>query len=313
MIDITKKTTTLRVAVAVANLKMKDATIAVVTENTGPKPDILATSRAAAFLAVKNTPAVLPHCHPSPIESVKVDFEFLPGTIQIKVEVKTLYKTGCEMEALHGVSIAALTVYDMLKPVDKDIEITGMYLEKKSGGKSDYPSLAPEGLKVSLIVSSDSVAKGKKEDKAGKTVLGLLQKWGVQNAAYSVVPDEPELILNAVQTAYNEKADLILTCGGTGLGPRDVTTDTLRSWIEREIPGMMEAARDYGQERTPFAMLSRGIAGLKGKTLLITLPGSTSGAKETMEALFPAAFHIFKVLDLGYRHEEMATKLSGDA
>ena len=90
--------------------------------------------------------------------------------------------------------------------------------------------------------------------------------------------------------------DLILTTGGTGLGPRDVTVEAVKGLIERDIPGVSETMRAYGQKRTPYAMLSRGAAGFIGKTLVITLPGSARGAKECLTALFPSILHVFNMV-----------------
>jgi len=304
MKDITNKIETLRIAKASAVVKLKADSIKAIKTNSTPKKDVLATARAAGFFAVKNTSNVIPHCHPIPIESVIIDFELLANSIRILTEVKSTYKTGCEMEALYGVSAAALTIYDMLKPIDKNIIIKEIKLKSKSGGKSDYINSVPKNLKTAVIVISDSVSKKKKTDKTGVLIKDKLNILGIKVQSYGIIPDETIKIRNLIRNLCKKKFDLILTTGGTGVSPGDKTPEAVKLVIDKEIPGIMEAARNYGQFKTPYAMLSRGIAGLAGKTLIITLPGSSRGAEETINAVFPHVLHIFKVMSTGYRHGE---------
>ena len=305
MRDVSFKVHTQRIANASAVLNMRSESVQMVQYNKGPKPDILATARAAGYLAVKNTPGVIPHCHPIPIEDVTINFEFGETEIKVLIEVKTIYKTGCEVEAMHGAAVAALTIYDMMKPVDKEIEIGNIKLESKSGGKTDFGKSYPKGLSAAVIVCSDSIAAGKKEDKAGKAILSKLENYELAIAGYEIIPDEPETIKANVTRLNKSGVNLILLTGGTGLSPRDNTPEALKEILEREIPGISETIRDYGQQRTPYSMLSRCVAGLIGKSLVIALPGSTKGASESMDALFPAVMHIFKVLDIGYKHQDL--------
>ncbi|MDT0538993.1 cyclic pyranopterin monophosphate synthase MoaC [Croceitalea sp. P059] len=138
MVDITQKSNTHRTAIAQAIVKVgSHETIKAIQEKTVPKGDVFAMSKAAGFLGLKKTPELLPDCHPLPIEYAGIQYEIDGLHIIITVEVKTFYKTGVEVEAMHGASVVALNMYDMLKPIDKAIEILQIKLLKKTGGKSD--------------------------------------------------------------------------------------------------------------------------------------------------------------------------------
>jgi len=301
MVDITHKSNTKRTALAQAIVRASSAeTIRAIKENKVPKGNVLDFARAAALLAVKNTSNSIPDCHPLPVEHCKVDYEFTEKDIIIKLTVKTIYKTGVEVEAMHGAMIAALTIYDMLKPIDKELVIGDIKLLQKQGGKSSFQDQVGDNVNTKIIVCSDSVAAGKKEDRAGKAIAKKLEKFGIQ-ASSEIIADDVEQIKTKLEEAKTEQIDLLLFTGGTGLSPRDITPETIKPLLDREIPGLMEAARSYGQDRTHYAMLSRGVAGMIGEMLVITLPGSTKGAAESIDALFPYVLHIFKVAQ-GFRH-----------
>ncbi len=302
MIDITHKTGTLRIAVAQAELKVSAESAEAIKKNTVPKGDVFSSARVAAMFAIKNTSGVLPHCHPMPVEFGEVEFEFKnKNTIQIRVKVKTIYKTGCEMEALHGASVAALTVYDMLKPIDKNIEIRNIKLLAKSGGKSDSNFNDNILVTAGILIISDSVYNKKAKDESGKFIREKLKSINIETKFAEVIPDETAIIQSKIKSYCTKKINLIITTGGTGLSKRDVTYEAVKPLIEIEIPGVMEAARAYGQKRTPYSMLSRGIAGFNGDTLILTFPGSLKGVGEYMDFLFPYVLHLFGVRK-GFKH-----------
>ncbi|KIA98612.1 molybdopterin-guanine dinucleotide biosynthesis protein MoaC [Flavobacterium sp. KMS] len=302
MVDITHKINTLRSATATAIVKVsQQATIDAVVNNLVPKGNVMEMAKTAGLFAVKNTHLSIPDCHPIPIEFTSVEYKIEGLTIEIIFKVKTVYKTGVEVEAMHGASIVALTMYDMLKPIDKEIEISTIKLINKEGGKSSFKNRFPATIKAAVFVCSDSIFAGDKEDRSGKIIVEKLESCGVETAHYEIIPDEVDIIQERTK-AYAKENQLVIFTGGTGLSPRDVTPEALAPLLESRIPGIEEAVRNYGQQRMPYAMLSRTVAGTLGKTLVLALPGSTNGARESMDAIFPHVLHVFHILK-GNNHD----------
>lgn len=303
MVNITHKANTFRQAVASAIITVSNhETIEAVKNRKVPKGDIIEFSRAAGLLAIKKTSDVIPDCHPLPVEYASISYEIEDMQIRIFVEVHTIYKTGVEVEAMHGAAITALTIYDMLKPLDKGVEISTIRLESKKGGKTDFRESETTDLKTAVIVCSDTITKVKGEDTSGQKIIDKLEQFSITVSDYEIIADDKDKIQSHVKSLCDADYDLILLTGGTGVSPRDNTPEAVQPLLDKEIPGIMETARNYGQQRSSYAMLSRGIAGFIKDTLVITLPGSTRGVEESMDALFPYVFHVFKVRQ-GKRHD----------
>src|SRR5215210_7114624 len=253
MFDIVDKSETLRIATARAIVKVRPETSRLIKEGKSPKGNIIDAARISATMGAKRTCDLLPYCHPIPIDHIKVDVSIKIESIEVDVKVKTTWKTGVEMESLTGASIAALTIYDMLKPIDESLAIESIKLLTKSGGMKDFYERYSRPLKAVVIVISDSVSKGKRSDKSGKLAVERLKSSRFEVVDSIVIPDDASQIESSLIIACDElKVDLVLTCGGTGLGPHDITPETTGRLLEKEVIGISEASRMHGQKRTPF-------------------------------------------------------------
>ena len=298
MVDVGDKAVTARRAVARAVVRMRPDVLASLLDAGGPKGDVLMTARLAGIGAAKRTSDLIPLCHPLPLD--KVDVELTPdrsdGSIEISAEVRVTARTGCEMEALTAASVAALTVYDMSKALQRDIVIERVELLEKSGGRSgDYSASepAPKAEHEAVVVTcSNRSATGERDDASGPLLVRALRAAGFDVAADAiVVADDEAQIASLLARLADSGHRLILTTGGTGLTPTDVTPAATRRVIDREVPGLAELMRSAGLASTPMAALSRAVVGTRGTALIANLPGSPKGAAESLDALLPALRH----------------------
>ncbi len=298
MVDVGDKPVTARRAVAGAVVRMHSETLTALLDAGGPKGDAFVTARLAGIGGAKRTSELIPLCHPLPLDRVDVELtaDREAGTVTIRAEASATARTGVEMEALTAASVAALTVYDMAKALQRDIVIERIELLEKSGGRSgDYrvaeptPSAEHEAV---VVTCSNRSAAGERDDASGPALVKALREAGfdvVPDA--TVVADDEDEIASLLTRLADAGHRLILTTGGTGLSPTDVTPAATRRVIEREAPGMAELMRAAGVATTPMAALSRGVVGSRGRTLIANLPGSPKGASESLAALLPVLHH----------------------
>lgn len=294
MVDVSGKPGTLRVARASGCIVMQPATIELLLQEALPKGNVLTTAKLAGIMAAKNTAHLVPLCHQLNLSWADIEFDVQKDRIVIVATVKTKESTGVEMEALTAVSVAALTIYDMCKAVDKTMEIGSITLEKKTGGKSHQP----EGYrpKTSILVMSDSISSGRGIDRSGQVLREGFEAAGCPVGEVRVIADDQEEIVSVVDEWTAGGVELIITTGGTGLGPRDVTVDALLPRFSRKLPGIEQALFNWGQGKTRTAMLSRLAAGMIDSSMVICLPGSTGAVSDALEVLVPAIFHAFAMI-----------------
>ncbi len=313
MKDITGKSMSLRTAKALAVVSCSRDTLERVKADTLPKGNLLDVSRSAGFLASKQTHHLIPHCHPVSIDALDISYSYIEdgkceeniGTVSpeygivIIAEGKSIGRTGIEMELLTAVSVSALTVYDLLKPLGDNIEIRAIRLLEKTGGKSDLKKMAGDKNQAAVLICSDSVAAGRKKDRAGPLVQKLLEEHNADIVEFKILPDTPEAIQEQIKEWAGMEIPFVFTVGGTGLGPDNRVVDAVRTVIERETPGIVDAMELHGNQRTPLAMMSRMTAGILKRTLVVTLPGSSSGLRQSLEGILPGLFYAKKMLRTG--------------
>ena len=313
MVDVGEKTPSRRVARARARLRMSPEAAGAVRDGSGPKGEVLAVARLAGVQAAKQTAGLIPLAHPLPLSYVDVeaDVDAAAGVVTIVAEARTTAETGVEMEAMTAAAVAALTVYDMVKGLEREIEIEQVVLLEKRGGKSDYVRAgeeaagSPDGgggepaavAGAAVVTVSTSKAAGPGLDESGPRLRELAEGLGLEVVAQEIVSDDAAAIGALLRSLADERrCALILTSGGTGVAPSDVTPEATRGVIDREVDGLGEAMRLASRPHTQNWMLSRGVAGVRGATLIVNLPGSPRSIGEIGGEVAGALGHALRLV-----------------
>ncbi|WP_039799754.1 bifunctional molybdenum cofactor biosynthesis protein MoaC/MoaB [Nocardia araoensis] len=336
MVDVSAKSETTRIAVAAGELRTTAEVVALVRADDMPKADVLSTARIAGIAGAKKTSELIPLCHQLALSSVRVEFGFTESAITIEATAKTTGPTGVEMEALTAVAVAGLTLHDMVKAVDPAAVLTDVRLLTKEGGKhghwerpadadsgetarpvtgeelapdvdeedtSDYaePEFGEEERSAVVLVASTGVAAGTRDDTTGPVLVEWLSGLGFSVRGPLVYADA-EIEFGLADALRFEPA-LVISTGGTGASPTDATPEATLALLDRELPGVAEAIRQRGTAKFPLAALSRGVAGLAGRSVIVNLPGSPGGVKDGIAVLEPLLDHLLAQVAGGGSHD----------
>ncbi len=294
MVDVTDKVSTCRIAHACGNIYMNASTIESIKNDELKKGNVLTTAKIAGIQAAKKTAELIPMCHQLNLSNIDTTFTITSNSIEIQSVVKTQESTGVEMEALTAVSVTALTIYDMCKAIDKNMNIGDIKLTHKEGGKSNHAiDYRPN---VGVITLSDSISTGNGEDVSGKLLINGFKREGCIVDNYMVLPDGSDELLHTIDKWINTGVELIVTTGGTGLGPRDLTIETIEKYFDTELTGIEQAIHNYGRKRVRTAMLSRLKVGMKNNAIIVALPGSPNAVKDALQVLIPTIFHSYHMI-----------------
>lgn len=291
MVDVGGKPVTRRVAIAEGRLDTTPEVVGLVRSDGLKKADVLPTARIAGISGAKKTSELIPLAHIVPLDAVSIDFGFEESAVTIRATVSTTARTGIEMEALTAVAIAGLTLHDMVKAVDPAARLGGIHLVEKRGGKRGVwradaaagPAAARAWGSAEVLVISTRAADGTAEDTTGPVIVDWLRERGFDTDAPVVVADAD--VTEALRGAVSGSPAVLITTGGTGVNPGDRTPEATLAILDQELPGVAEAIREAGRAATPTAALSRALAGIAGRTVVVNLPGSIGGVADGLRVL----------------------------
>jgi molybdenum cofactor biosynthesis protein MoaC len=296
VLDVSNKGETLRRATSQAVLRINPEIIKQI-KNESSEIALSESAKIAATLAAKKTWELIPSSNLSQLDNVKVELSVRNEVIEIVVELQGVCKSDLEIESLTAVSIAALSVYDMLRSSEGSVMIESIRLLRKSDEILEISEKIARKIKTAVLFINVSEHLLEKDKQAEKFTIDVLTKKNVDIVESKIISNtQNEIEYNIKQFCDEKNVDLLITFGGIGITSEDIVPEVTMKLIEKKIDGISEILRFYGQKKSPLVAFSRGVAGIRGSSLIINLPGNIREISESLDLLFPRILYVSKMI-----------------
>lgn len=289
MVDVSDKRVVRRTAEAVGRIFVSRETIRTIREGKIEKGDPFPVAEVAGILAAKKVSELIPLCHSIPLGKVDVSFQITEDYVEARCIAVAEYRTGVEMEALTGVSVALLNLWDMVKYLEKDekgqypttkmTDIRVVEKRKESGEAEKHRDMTREHAGFAVVVTSDM--RNEKTDETGRNAIKLIEDAGHKVPVYEIIANDKATIQTAIKNLRDDsRIDVILTSGGTGISSKDRTVEAVADVLDKKMEGFGELFRRLSHDEIGEAtILSRAVAGIANGKLIFCLPGSRSAVE----------------------------------
>lgn len=279
-------------------IRVYPETLQCVKNNKSFEINLIESAKISAILAAKKSWEIIPYSHQKTIDHVRVEISIRRELIEIIVEVKGLSKSSLAIESLTAVSAAAITIYDKLRTLGDSISIESIRLLRESDIFLDSKEKMSKKLKAAFLVIDNSEFLQEKAEQIIKFTVDKLQNNNYEVIESNLIKTEHSLIESNLKRLCDKiKVDLVITCGGIEIKSENIVSDVTEKILDKKIEGIPELLRAYGVKRIPSTILYRGIAGIRGKSLIINLSGNIKEISESLEMLFPYLLHINKIVE----------------
>jgi len=296
MKDISMKNSTSKYAKATGKLILNKETVELIKNNSIKMENVIETAKNAGICFAKKTSDFVVHAHNSSLDYVDISCDLTDSELIITSIVKAVCKSGIESNALASVSIALVNAADMLKGICKDIEISNIKIVESTGKAKDFIRKRVNPVKAALLIVSNAKFNNKKEDKTSPFIVDFLKQHQINTKLTEIHEENLELLKKKILQLQKENYQLIILSGSSSLNTQGVSAQAVKETITRTLPGITEGIRKFGKDRTPYSMFSEEVCGVLDKTIVLNISGSTTGAVESLSAIFPGLLKGFSMM-----------------